>query len=149
MHITYPIINLIHYFTQIRFTAVQLFIYLLIFYNQMFTHIEAHQFAGELQHLEGKSFFCPLDGLFYEVLSVIPSPCEQGARKRMLEIIDQIADMSSAFNSDELGDYMMTVEGEFDIMALGATEENGQVIFRSATIELIVGKDGFEYEFVT
>lgn len=132
-----------------NFSAVQLFIYLLIFYNQMFTQNEAHRLARELQHLEGKRFFCPLDGLFYEVVSVLPSPCDQDARKRMLEIIDQIGDMSCSFNSDELGDYMMTVEGQFDIMALGATEENGRAIFRSATIELIVGKDGFEYEFVT
>ena len=115
----------------------------------MYTHYEAHDISVGYDHLVGKKFFRPEDGQFYEVTAVLPYPFDEVARRKMLDICYQLANGIGKAKSKDLGDYMMTVKGEFDIAAMGATENDDEVIFHCVPIQLAIDEHGLSYEFVT
>ncbi len=115
----------------------------------MYTLYDAHDISLDYGHLVGKSFYNPSDGQFYEVVTVLPSPCDKDARQKMLDICYQLANGVRTTKSKDLGEYMTTIIGEFDIAAIGATERDNEVVCHCAPIQLVIDEHGLSYEFVT
>ena len=91
----------------------------------MYTLYEAHDLTSKFNHLVGRFFFRAKDGLFYEIVTVLPAPVDANCREKMLEICSCLANSPETTEGEVLGEFIDAVEGEFEVVAVGISRSNG------------------------
>lgn len=107
----------------------------------MYTQLEALKLCKRFEHLEGKTFFYPKEGLYFELGSVIPAPLDKIYREGMLDICHRIASPEQ-LDKNALGEYMVKVpdDVQFEIVAMGMAVIGTESVFHLASVPFGLSK---------